>query len=384
MKIKCPQCDFENEEDSKFCKNCNVPLSKQDYSEGNPYTKKRGNEDQPFELISDEEIKVKNKNEKKDSGSLWIIFLAILSLCILGYGLFFSKNVIDDLPWLIGYYFSISVFVWLIFFLTFIRKKGAKIAGISFIIIYVSFMLSGYLSVTMLKIEANKAITEIETQFEKIAKSSDSPSGIPERIQEEIQTSPISKGIFGEMERFIKDIMDRAVSLRNDYLLELNAIGWNKILDSTRLKNDTTFIESKFIINKGKEIVEKYKILTNNLFEDMYAEIDNLEMEENLKKEMKEGFKEGIGPVKIILDRNWFLEGKCVSEFEKIINLLSTNKDAWVTENNQILFYNENDLKEFNAYIFNIQDIVKEQQLIQQQSIDQAKESLRLMKDNLK
>jgi len=46
MKIKCPQCDFENEEDSKFCKNCNVPLSKQDYSEDNPYIKKNINEEE--------------------------------------------------------------------------------------------------------------------------------------------------------------------------------------------------------------------------------------------------------------------------------------------------------------------------------------------------
>ena len=26
--MKCPQCDFENEEGSKFCKNCNEPLAK--------------------------------------------------------------------------------------------------------------------------------------------------------------------------------------------------------------------------------------------------------------------------------------------------------------------------------------------------------------------
>ena len=322
--------------------------------------------------------------EKQGSGILWIIFLAILSLCILGYGMFFSKNLIDSLPGLIGYYFPSSVFIWLIFYAIFTRKKGAKIAGISFIIIYVSFMLSGYLSVTMFKIEAKKAITEIETQFEKIAKSSDSPSGIPERIQEEIQTSPKSKGVIGEMERFIKVFMDRSFSLRNDYLLELSAIGWDKILDPTRIKNDTMFTESKITINKAKEIVEKYKILTNSLFEDMYNEIDKLEMEENLKRSMKDGFKKGMGPTKIKLDRNWFLEGKGVSEFEKIIDLLSTNKDAWVIENSQIFFYNENDLKEFNAYIFNIQDIVKEQQLIQQQSIDQAKESLKLMKENIK
>jgi hypothetical protein len=322
--------------------------------------------------------------EKQDSGNLWKIFLVILSLCILGYGLFFSKNAIDDLTWLIRYYFSISVFVWLIFFLTFIRKKGAKIAGISFIIIYVSFMLSGYLSVTMLKIEANKAITEIETQFEKIVKSSDSPSGIPERIQEGIQTSPKSKGVIGEMERFIKVFMDRSVSFHNDYLLELSAIGWDKILDPTRVKNDTTFTESIITIKKAKEIVEKYKTLSYSLFENAYAEIDRLEIDEEFKQEMKDGFKSGMEPVKVTLDRNWFLEEKCLLEIEKIINLLSTRKDVWVIENSQILFYNENDLKEFNTHIYNIQDIVKEQQLIQQQNIEQTRESLKLMKENLK
>ncbi|MBA7537244.1 hypothetical protein ES705_29511 [subsurface metagenome] len=69
MKIKCPLCDFENEEGNKFCKNCNEPLYKQDYSEDNPYIKKKGNEDQPFELISseeDEEDEIRNKIEKEE------------------------------------------------------------------------------------------------------------------------------------------------------------------------------------------------------------------------------------------------------------------------------------------------------------------------------
>jgi hypothetical protein len=64
--MKCPQCGFENEEGSNFCKYCGVPLSKQDYSEDNPYTKKNRNEDKPSELISDEEVKVKNKIEKEE------------------------------------------------------------------------------------------------------------------------------------------------------------------------------------------------------------------------------------------------------------------------------------------------------------------------------
>ncbi len=64
MKIKCPLCGFENEEGSKFCKNCNEPLSKQGYSEDNPYVKKRGNKDQPFKLISEEEVKAETEGGK--------------------------------------------------------------------------------------------------------------------------------------------------------------------------------------------------------------------------------------------------------------------------------------------------------------------------------
>jgi len=323
--------------------------------------------------------------DKQKSDNLWKILLAILSLCILGYGMFFSKNLIDSLPGLIGYYLPSSVFIWLIFYAIFTRKKGAKIAGISFIIIYVSFMLSGYLSVTMFKIEAKKAITEIETQFVKIAKSSDSPSGIPERIQEEIQTSPKSRGIVGEMERFVKTLMDRSVSLRNDYLLELNAIGLYKILDPTRIKNDKAFAESKFIINKTKEIIEKYKTLTNNLFgEDAFAEIDRLEIDDDLKQVMKDGFKRGLEITKSMIDKNWYLDGKSILEYEKIIKLLSSHKDAWTIENQQILFYNENDLKEVNTYISNIQDNFNEQQLIRQQLINNSEENLKTMKENLK
>jgi len=64
MKIKCPQCDFENEESSKFCKNCNVPLFKQEYSKDNPYIKKRRNKDQSFEHISDKKVKVETEGKK--------------------------------------------------------------------------------------------------------------------------------------------------------------------------------------------------------------------------------------------------------------------------------------------------------------------------------
>lgn len=49
MKIMCPACDFENENGARFCENCNEPLYKRDYSEDNPYIKKRGTD---FDIIT--------------------------------------------------------------------------------------------------------------------------------------------------------------------------------------------------------------------------------------------------------------------------------------------------------------------------------------------
>lgn len=53
MKIKCPLCGFENEEVSKFCKNCNEPLTK--YNEWG-----KGN------VIKEEEKKIYGEINKED------------------------------------------------------------------------------------------------------------------------------------------------------------------------------------------------------------------------------------------------------------------------------------------------------------------------------
>ena len=93
MKIKCPLCGFENEEGSKFCKNCNEPILKQDHSKDNTYIKEARNEDQPFELISDEEdYEIARKSERKAKFKLFSKKTLII-LVILVIGAIFIKYV---------------------------------------------------------------------------------------------------------------------------------------------------------------------------------------------------------------------------------------------------------------------------------------------------
>ena len=94
MKIKCPQCEFENEEGSKFCKNCNVPLSKQYYSEQNPYIIKR-------------EI-----NRKTIKITLSFLFIAVVYIFWMFSELIGMLSEPYSFWWWIAFIFLIGPFIW--------------------------------------------------------------------------------------------------------------------------------------------------------------------------------------------------------------------------------------------------------------------------------
>ena len=164
-------------------------------------------------------------------------------------------------------------------------------------------------------------------------------------------------------------------------MLELEAIGWNSILDPQRIRVDKGLVESKVTIRKAKEIVDKYKEKTNILLHDAREKIASLNMSASLKREALSGFDRGMEKAKDQIDTTWALEGKTVAEFENIFSFLSTRDGAWVVEGSQILFYNDSDLTKFNSYIASIQGLVNKQQEIQKQSVDTVNRNFNRLKE---
>jgi len=66
MKIKCPLCDFENEEGSKFCSKCNILLIKPEASDikENPYIKIK--KEKPETKLDDAAIKFLESRESRE------------------------------------------------------------------------------------------------------------------------------------------------------------------------------------------------------------------------------------------------------------------------------------------------------------------------------
>ena len=309
------------------------------------------------------------ESKQQQDDNIWKIALALICAAILGYGLFYSKNTTTDLAYLIGLNLPLTLIIWGVFYAAVARKRGAKIAGFSFLVILISMIASGLLGYSQQKQEAKQALSEIQGQYSKLVESSTDAQGIPKRIEKPINTTPKARGEFGEMERFMKEFMDQMTTQRNDYLLELEAIGWYGILDANRIKADKTFIESKVTIRKAKEVVAKYTKRTQSLLENTKGNIRSLNISESSKISMLSGFDRGMEKAKENIDTMWSLEAKIIAEFENIVTLLSAKKGSWVVAGEQILFSNDSDLERFNSYIASIQNIVQQQEAVQRQSV---------------
>jgi hypothetical protein len=289
---------------------------------------------------------------------------------------------------MIGYNLPIALIVWGIYYAAVARKRGVIIGGLSFLSIFICMIASGLIRYSQqereVKRETKQVLLEIQENYTKMIESTSNSQGLLERKDKPSNTSNSVRGELEEMKRFITDFMDQIVSYRNDYFLELDAIGLNKIMDTDRIKTDSALIESKIIIRKSKEIVSKYQNKTNVLLNVARENIRSLNISKSLKNEMLLGFEQGMEKAQDQIYEMWALEEKVLKEYENVINYLSARKNAWVVKEGQILFYNYDDLKRFNAYIASIQNILNKQQQIQKKSVETVNRNFNSLIEEMK
>lgn len=312
----------------------------------------------------------------------WVFILVIVCLGIFIYGSAYP-NTTNNFNFLFGQNLVHGFFIWGIFH-TILGKKlklDRTKASYSFLFIFGSLIASDFIGYSQQEFASKQMFTEIQKDFSTITNSSTDAQGMPQRIEKPLDTTPTTKGELGEMERHIKILMNHIVSLKNDYLLEINAIGWEMILDPSRLNEDSTLIESKIIIQKAKDILEKYRAKHHTLLKDLREDINNSNISESAKKQATNGFDASMAEASANIDASWNLEERTLEEFENIITLLSAKKDVWVIQNNQILFANDDDLNTFNSYIASIQDLVNKAEMLQKQNVQKINSDLDTLKN---
>ncbi|MFZ6718803.1 hypothetical protein [Undibacterium sp. Ji49W] len=310
---------------------------------------------------------------------LWIFLLVPICVIAAIFAYYQGLHSRGDMALLSGEFFAYAVFSGGIFHSLLLRDRGAKLFGMVFAAIFVCLLIGGYLGVGKQKRQAALVFSSAQQELKRLgdaleiskAGSSASTSGI---IETRTGEPTKATGEFGEMERFMKDFMNSAVGQRNDYLRELDAAGWNKLLDAARLKNDVSMRESRNIIEQGKNIVSKYEKKTATLFEDGKEKINALNVTEETKKDIFAGFERGMVKSSQQLNEQWQMEKQIVQEVENIVTLLS-DRTKWIVDGGQITFYGAEDLERFNAHNQKIERIAHQQEEMQKRRLEESKKN---------
>lgn len=228
--------------------------------------------------------------------------------------------------------------------------------------------------------DSNQGRGRLSKEFSDVFNSRNDAQGLPQKIDKNIDPQPKAQGEMGEIERYVRFALNNSVKLRNDYLDDLTAVGWDSLLDAKRLEKDTGMAQSKLIIEKARGVIDVYKAKTEQVLIDNLKAIDLMKISENSKKAVRSGYVQASVERKKKIEELWQLELQIASEVESIIYHLEARRAHWSVQDGQLLFEEQNDLDIYRSYLKSITDLSKRQEEIQKQSFDSALKKLDVIK----
>lgn len=317
----------------------------------------------------------------------WLIFLppACAAAAYVAYQLG-NKNM-ESMAYLAGQLFIYAAVGAAAFYGLFLRKRSGAYYIIVCLALFVAMFAAGQISMDKQKLQASVALQSAKEEMQRLAtaiqKNNDSKDGnvLSQIVETGPAATPKASGRFGEMERFMKDFMNSAAAFKNDYLRELNAADWDRIMDYQRIAHDKDMLESKAILDKTKAIISKFEASTDSLYDTGRAKIRSLSLDEGTKQSMLDGFNRGAQNSKAQIMQNWQLERKAVQEIESMLMVLA-DKKKWTMQGEQLTFRDQATLTQFNQHQQKLQDILEEQEETQQRHLKKSSTEMDKLNNN--
>ena len=306
-------------------------------------------------------------------GGLW---LAVLCAGLFVYNVLRS-DAGGDTAYAIGEGIGGGLLFWVIFHFVIAKKRGGQFSGAALV-----FILAATTAGTLINFKAKENREQTAKMRASMLKEVDAISSAMKEARPtgKIDTTPAAQGEVGEMERFGRTFMSRMAEQRNEYLRQLDAIGWEKVLDVQRIAGDKTLAQSKTMVSKARPIVASYKDKALATIESARADIDKLPISESRKAGFRKGFEKSLETSRGRLLEQLDLEARIVEEVGKLFDLLSAKAGAWAIRDGHLVFSEQATLSSFNSHIAEIQKMAARQEALQKQATDSARAKLENMK----
>jgi plasmid stabilization system protein ParE len=227
-----------------------------------------------------------------------------------------------------------------------------------------------------LKQEEQRTVAEMRDTLSAAAATLESKGPAPSRAPAP-SALPAGSSDVAKAGAVFRNMVNRTLAQRQAYERELEAAGWLRILDGTRIAKDSSLDESRAILQRAKAIVAKYRASTDELIAASRREIETIDVSARTRTSMLEGFERALPGSKQQAEQMWSLEEQIVGEVDQVIALLGAKKKAWRVEGGEIAFTRQAELDAFNAHMSRVQSIAARQEQMQRASIEKAQNGLK-------
>jgi len=311
-----------------------------------------------------ETIKQEATEDKAGKSRLaWPIALGVICPVLAGAAYLYSRNTMNDRVSLLIYSLVLAAVVWGILGLSVGLKRGSIKSIFSLAAIFVSLIAGSLYGYSLFLIEEERLFDE-KKQARALEAAKRAP---PPVVQKSADGAPAKTGDAGEFEGFAAVFINRSAADRDEFLREMNATGWSKILDPGRVGQDRNLGESRAILQKSRDVVAKYRTRHLALVDSTLKGIATLKVSEPSRQKILHSFDSTSRNSVEAIDALWDCESKSIAEYEGIFALLAARKGTWSADNARIRFTSKADLIAFDARLDAIQGLEQKSHEIRQQ-----------------
>jgi len=185
---------------------------------------------------------------------------------------------------------------------------------------------------------------------------------------------PVPEDEAGRMHQVMRQYLNMVVKARNDYLSELDDIGWNDVLDPDRLQADADMTESRRLSGQARDAMARAETNSVAALAALPGLIEAAPLSAANKRDMLKGYRRSSERGLADMRGSFALESQTLDQFEGMVELL--DRVEWGVEESQIVFYSDADVETFNGYFNRINTLSAELEARQKAGLDRARETL--------
>jgi hypothetical protein len=294
--------------------------------------------------------------------TIWLVLIAAVGFVLQELGFYRTTGGSNSLSYAIGYMAAAAVLPWLAIAL--LVRPGFRfpitlailvLAGVIGCIrgdVHTNSAIQGLSDLTeetsappVDKAELDAALAEFAVEIQRI-NSPDTPR--PLTIGMDASRAPL----YADLVRVLEPARERLGAMHDRtarYHAEIEAAGFERILDPARLAGDASLAESARILAAARTAVHGQRADVAAAWDGLLQDLRAIEFEQLPRENFMSGVEASFATAGTQVAEYWRLEEEIVERIAAMIDVLATASDGWAIESGNMTFGSQADADRWNA-----------------------------------